>query len=50
MSDAALPTAETSPETAAVLSDAVREALAVTLRGCAELLPQADWVKKLQRS
>ena len=32
------------------LSDAVQEALAVTLRGCEELIPQADWVKKLQRS
>jgi tyrosyl-tRNA synthetase len=32
------------------LSDHVREALAVTLRGCEELLPQADWVKKLVRA
>ncbi|MBY0464711.1 MAG: hypothetical protein K2W33_07180, partial [Burkholderiales bacterium] len=32
------------------LSDSVQEALAVTLRGCEELIPQADWVKKLQRS
>ncbi|MCD2343383.1 tyrosine--tRNA ligase [Ideonella azotifigens] len=32
------------------LSDGVREALAISQRGCAELLPQADWVKKLQRS
>jgi tyrosyl-tRNA synthetase len=32
------------------LSDAVQEALAVTLRGCEELIPQTDWVKKLQRS
>jgi len=31
------------------LSDRVREALAVSLRGCDELLPEADWVKKLQR-
>lgn len=31
-------------------SDAVREALAVTLRGCDELLPVADWVRKLRRS
>ena len=28
-----------------LLSDAVQEALAVTLRGCEELIPQADWVK-----
>jgi len=32
------------------LSDRVREALAVSLRGCDELLPESDWVKKLQRS
>jgi tyrosyl-tRNA synthetase len=32
------------------LSDRVREALAVSLRGCEELLPEADWVKKLVRS
>jgi tyrosyl-tRNA synthetase len=31
-------------------SDRVREALAVTLRGCEELIPQDDWVKKLIRS
>ena len=32
------------------VDDAVREALAVTLRGCEELLPEADWVRKLARS
>ncbi len=37
-----------SPEVA--LSDRVQEALAVTLRGCDELIPQADWVRKLQAS
>ena len=31
-------------------SDAVQQALAVTLRGCEELIPQAEWVKKLTRS
>ncbi len=31
-------------------SEAVRHALAVTLRGCDELLVQADWVAKLARS
>ncbi len=31
-------------------TDGVREALAVTLRGCDELIPQDDWVKKLARS
>ncbi len=37
-----------TPEISA--SDRVREALAVTLRGCEELIPQDDWVKKLVRS
>ncbi len=32
------------------LSDKVREALAVTLRGVEELIPQEDWIKKLQKS
>jgi tyrosyl-tRNA synthetase len=32
------------------LSDAVQQALAVTMRGCEELIPQAEWVKKLTRS
>lgn len=32
------------------VTDRVREALAVTLRGCEELIPQDDWVKKLARS
>ncbi|MDP3253562.1 MAG: tyrosine--tRNA ligase [Hydrogenophaga sp.] len=32
------------------LTDGVREALSVTLRGCEELIPQADWVKKLSQS
>ena len=36
--------------TSAPLSDRVREALAVSLRGCDELLPQADWLAKLQRA
>ena len=31
-------------------SDQVREALAISLRGCEELIPQSDWVKKLARS
>jgi tyrosyl-tRNA synthetase len=35
---------------AAPVSDAVQEALAITLRGCEELIPQADWLKKLQKS
>ncbi|HEX5805676.1 MAG TPA: tyrosine--tRNA ligase, partial [Macromonas sp.] len=32
------------------LSDTVRHALAVTRRGCEELIPEGDWVKKLQKS
>ena len=32
------------------LTDEVQHALAVTLRGCEELIPQDDWVKKLARS
>ena len=32
------------------VTDSVREALAVSLRGCEELIPQDEWVKKLARS
>ncbi len=32
------------------VSERVQEALAVTLRGCEELIPHEDWVKKLVRS
>ncbi|MEK9803753.1 MAG: tyrosine--tRNA ligase [Curvibacter sp.] len=32
------------------VTDRVREALSVTLRGCEELIPEADWVQKLARS
>ena len=32
------------------MSDAVHHALAVTLRGCEELIPQDAWVKKLAKS
>jgi len=38
-----------SPPTFPV-TDRVREALAVSLRGCDELIPQEEWVKKLARS
>jgi tyrosyl-tRNA synthetase len=34
----------------APVSDKVAEALAITLRGVEELIPQEDWVKKLQKS
>ena len=36
--------------TSAPLSDFVKHALAVTQRGCFELLPQDEWIKKLQKS
>ena len=32
------------------VSERVREAMAISLRGCEELLPQEDWLKKLARS
>jgi tyrosyl-tRNA synthetase len=32
------------------ITDTVREALAISLRGCDELLPQADWLAKLAKS
>ena len=32
------------------VTDRVREALAISLRGCDELLPQTDWLAKLARS
>ena len=42
---AAAPVAPKHPVT-----DRVEEALAISLRGCDELLPQADWLAKLARS
>lgn len=41
--------AESSQKTVP-LTDGVQHALSVTLRGCEELIPQADWVKKLSQS
>ena len=32
------------------VTDRVREALTISLRGCDELLPEADWLKKLARA
>ena len=32
------------------VTDRVKEAMAISLRGCDELLPQADWLAKLARS
>ncbi len=41
----------TDPKTTELLTDErIQEALAVTLRGCEELIPQEDWVRKLARS
>ena len=40
----------TATPTPAQPSDRVLEALQISLRGCDELLPQADWLKKLMRS
>lgn len=45
MMNSATPPAPTLP-----FSDTVKQALAVTQRGCEELLVEADWVKKLVRS
>jgi tyrosyl-tRNA synthetase len=47
MSEAAAPQ---HPQAPTDVSDRVREAMAVSLRGCEELLPQAEWLKKLVRS
>lgn len=33
-----------------IVTERVKEALAVTLRGCEELIPQEEWLKKLARS
>jgi tyrosyl-tRNA synthetase len=33
-----------------IVTDRVREAMAVTVRGCEELIPQEEWLKKLQKS
>ncbi|OYU78058.1 MAG: hypothetical protein CFE45_29990, partial [Burkholderiales bacterium PBB5] len=39
-----------APVAAHPITDRVREAMAVSLRNCEELLPEADWLKKLARS
>ena len=39
-----------TPVTSHPVTDRVREALAVTLRGADELIPEADWLQKLARS
>jgi tyrosyl-tRNA synthetase len=45
---AARSASEAAPEPA--LDDRTQAALDITLRGCEELIPQAEWVRKLQRS
>ena len=39
-----------SPASSHPVTEAVRAAMAVSLRGCDELLPQAEWLAKLARS
>jgi tyrosyl-tRNA synthetase len=41
---------ENSANGGATLTDGVKHALAVTRRGCDELIPEADWVQKLSRA
>ena len=41
---------QASPSAQFPVTDRVRESLAVTLRGCEELIPQDEWVKKLARA
>ncbi|WP_070400379.1 tyrosine--tRNA ligase [Hydrogenophaga sp. PML113] len=46
-----IPTLPDSPTSGGeALTDGVRHALAVTRRGCEELIPEADWAQKLSRS
>ncbi|HMS26360.1 MAG TPA: tyrosine--tRNA ligase [Burkholderiaceae bacterium] len=44
------PSTESQTNALNTMSDGVKHALAVSLRGCEELIPQIDWIKKLQRS
>jgi len=39
-----------TPASTFKISDRVREALAISKRGCEELIPEDDWLKKLARS
>jgi tyrosyl-tRNA synthetase len=50
MSLSPAPSAGARPAAAHPVTDRVREALAVSLRGCDELLPVDDWTTKLARS
>ena len=40
----------TDPKPAHPVTDAVRDAMAISLRGCEELLPEGEWLAKLSRS
>jgi tyrosyl-tRNA synthetase len=40
----------TDPKPAHPITDAVRDAMAISLRGCEELLPEGEWLAKLSRS
>ena len=44
------PSPAPAPASTQPLTDSVKNALAVSLRGCDELIPQDEWVKKLVRS
>ena len=44
------PSAQASAQPLHPVTDRVREAMAISLRGCDELLPEADWLAKLARS
>jgi len=46
----AQPLSKTEPKQQHPVTDEVRHALAVSMRGCDELLPQEEWVAKLARS
>jgi len=50
MSQLQAPAPGSAPAPAFPVTDRTCEALAITQRGCEELLPEADWLKKLARS
>ncbi|MBA4341530.1 MAG: tyrosine--tRNA ligase [Methylibium sp.] len=50
MSESRTPPVSAAPAPTHPITDRVREAMATSLRGCEELLPEADWLAKLARS
>ncbi len=50
MSESRTPPVSAVPTPTHPITDRVREAMAISLRGCEELLPEADWLAKLARS